>query len=72
MSGSLEDLPMMERSQQEGEKLESEIAVKLDLTVIRYSRVWEDCDILCRGLDIQPNDVVLSITRYINNNKVHK
>lgn len=50
-------------SQQEGEQLKSEIAVKLDLSVVRYSRVWEDCEILCRGLDIQPSDVVLSITR---------
>lgn len=47
----------------EGQELKSTVAEKLDLSIIRYSRVWEDCDVLCRGLDIQPNDVVLSITR---------
>ncbi|XP_011405611.1 PREDICTED: uncharacterized protein LOC105313683 [Amphimedon queenslandica] len=52
----------MESSQREGEQLKSEITVKPDFTVIRYSRVWEDCVILCKGLDIQPSDVVLSIT----------
>ena len=46
-----------------GTKLESEIAKELDLSVIRYSRVWEDHRVLSRALQIQPEDVVLSITR---------
>ncbi|XP_004346750.1 hypothetical protein CAOG_05065 [Capsaspora owczarzaki ATCC 30864] len=42
--------------------LESEVAKLLDLSVIRYSRVWEDHQLLERSLDIRPDDVVLSIT----------
>jgi len=45
--------------------VESEVSRHLDLSVIRYSRVEEDCRVLCKGLDIRPDsDVVLSITRY--------
>ena len=44
-------------------KLESEVAKELDLSVIRYSKVWEDHRILSQALQIQPDDVVLSITR---------
>ncbi len=48
-----------------GAKLESEVAVALDLNVIRYSKVWEDHRVLSQALDIQPGDVVLSITRWL-------
>ncbi len=47
-----------------GSKLESEVAMALDLSVIRYSKVFEDHRILSQALDIQPDDVVLSITRF--------
>lgn len=41
----------------------SEVAQKLDLSVIRYSRVWEDHRTLSQALQIQEDqDVVLSIT----------
>ena len=44
-------------------RLKSEVAEKLDLSVIRYSRVWEDHRTLSRALQIQEDrDVVLSIT----------
>ncbi|MEC7984037.1 MAG: DUF3419 family protein [Myxococcota bacterium] len=33
----------------------------LQQSLIRYSQVWEDYDVLCRGLDIQSDDCVLSI-----------
>lgn len=39
----------------------SEIAAKADFTGIRYAQVWEDADILVEALDIQPDDMVLSI-----------
>ena len=45
-------------------KVESEVAKKLDLSVLRYSRVWEDHRVLSRALQLKPEDVVLSITRY--------
>lgn len=50
-----------------GGKLESEVARSIDLSVIRYSKVWEDHRVLSQALDIQPDDVVLSITRSIVN-----
>ena len=44
-------------------RLKSEVAEKLDLSVIRYSRVWEDHRTLSRALQIQEDqDVVLSVT----------
>ena len=44
--------------------VESEVERHLDLSLIRYSRVEEDCRILCGALEIKPDvDVVLSITR---------
>ena len=47
-------------------KMES-IAAKpvkeLDASAIQYSRVWEDYRLLSQGLQTQPGDVVLSITR---------
>lgn len=39
----------------------SEVAAKADFTGIRYAQCWEDADILLEALDIQPNDVCLSI-----------
>ncbi|HEY1377246.1 MAG TPA: DUF3419 family protein [Gemmataceae bacterium] len=39
----------------------SEIAARADFTGVRYAQVWEDADILVDALDIQPDDVVLSI-----------
>ena len=51
-------------SKPEDTDLQSEVAKKLDLSVIRYSRVWEDHRTLSRGLQIQEDqDVVISITR---------
>lgn len=41
----------------------SEIAKELDLTVLRYSRVDEDHRVLSKALQINDQDVVLSITR---------
>ncbi len=42
----------------------SEISDYLDLSVIRYSRVEEDCEILAVALDVQADsDIVFSITR---------
>lgn len=39
----------------------SEAAVNADFTILRYSQVWEDADILLEALDIQPEDECLSI-----------
>ena len=48
------------------EKVESEVATQLDLSVIRYSRVVEDHRVLSRALQIEADkDVVMCITRYI-------
>lgn len=41
---------------------ESEVAQKMDLDEIRYSRVWEDTRLLQEGLQIGPDDDVLSVT----------
>ena len=41
----------------------SEVAGQLDLSVIRYSRVWEDYRILVKGLEISSQDSLLIITR---------
>ena len=43
--------------------VQSEVSSQLDLSVIRYSHVWEDHRVLTRGLDVQPEDIVLCITR---------
>ena len=43
------------------ETLKSEIAQKMTLDQVRYSQVWEDHLLLERGLDINPDDDVLSI-----------
>ena len=44
-------------------KSEDHAAKSLDTGIIRYSRVWEDHKVLSEALNIQPTDVVLSITR---------
>ena len=47
------------------EKVESEVATQLDLSVIRYSRVVEDHRVLSRALQIEADkDVVMCITRW--------
>ena len=43
----------------------SEVARSLDLSVIRYSRVWEDHRVLSEALQINETDDILSITRYV-------
>lgn len=40
---------------------ESEIEHKADFSIVRYAQVWEDADVLLQGLDIQPDDICLSI-----------
>ena len=46
------------------QKVESEVAKRLDLSVIRYSRVAEDHKVLSRALQIEADqDVVMCITR---------
>lgn len=40
------------------------VAEELDLSVLRYSRVNEDCRVLSKALQICPEDIVLSITRF--------
>lgn len=39
----------------------SEIITKADFSEIRYAQCWEDADILLSALDIQPEDICLSI-----------
>jgi S-adenosylmethionine-diacylglycerol 3-amino-3-carboxypropyl transferase len=39
----------------------SEIKRKADFSEIRYAQCWEDADVLLNALNIQPNDVCLSI-----------
>ena len=39
----------------------SEAAERADFSLIRYAQCWEDADILLEALDIQPEDVCLSI-----------
>ena len=38
---------------------------ELDVSAIQYSRVWEDHRLLSKGLQTQPGDIVLCITRYV-------
>ena len=40
---------------------EKEINEVLQEAIIRYSQVWEDYDMLLKGLDIGPDDNSLSI-----------
>jgi S-adenosylmethionine-diacylglycerol 3-amino-3-carboxypropyl transferase len=39
----------------------SEAATHADFSQIRYAQCWEDADILLEALDVEPNDVCLSI-----------
>tara|TARA_B100001964_G_C14189422_1_gene580277 strand:+ start:496 stop:1605 length:1110 start_codon:yes stop_codon:yes gene_type:complete len=41
--------------------VKSEVEDRADFSIIRYAQVWEDADTLLKGLDIQPDDVCLSI-----------
>lgn len=41
----------------------SEVASQLDLSIIRYSQVWEDHLLLVKGLEISSGDNLLVITR---------
>ena len=41
--------------------MESEIERRAKFDLIRYSQVWEDADLLVEALDIQADDIVLSI-----------
>jgi S-adenosylmethionine-diacylglycerol 3-amino-3-carboxypropyl transferase len=41
--------------------MRSEAAERADFSEIRYAQVWEDADVLLRGLDVQPGDVCVSI-----------
>ena len=46
------------------QKVESEVAKRLDLSVVRYSRVLEDHRVLSRALQIKADeDIVMCITR---------
>ena len=45
------------------QQLESEVAGEMDLSVIRYARVWEDHRVLSLALRVAPHDTILSITR---------
>jgi S-adenosylmethionine-diacylglycerol 3-amino-3-carboxypropyl transferase len=42
-------------------RMQSEAAARADFSEIRYAQVWEDADILLQALDVQPDDVCLSI-----------
>jgi hypothetical protein len=42
----------------------SEVARELDLSILRYSKVWEDHRVLSEGLNISPDDDILCISRY--------
>lgn len=39
----------------------TEASERADFSTIRYAQVWEDADVLLRGLDIQPDDTCVSI-----------
>lgn len=43
--------------------VDQELSKALVIPKVRYSRVWEDHRTLSQGLEIGPEDVVLSITR---------
>ena len=45
------------------ESIAAKSVKELDASAIEYSRVWEDHRLLSQGLQTQPGDVVLSITR---------
>ena len=41
--------------------MNTEAAARADFSQLRYAQVWEDADVLLAGLEIQPDDVCLSI-----------
>jgi S-adenosylmethionine-diacylglycerol 3-amino-3-carboxypropyl transferase len=41
--------------------MNTEAALHADFSQLRYAQVWEDADVLLAGLDVQPDDVCLSI-----------
>ncbi|MFM8454181.1 MAG: DUF3419 family protein [Gammaproteobacteria bacterium] len=41
--------------------IQTEIENKADFSIVRYAQVWEDADILLDALNIQANDICLSI-----------
>ena len=45
------------------ESIAAKSVKELDASAIECSRVWEDYRLLSQGLQTQPGDVVLSITR---------
>ena len=55
---------MMDESSESVHRHNSALESELDLSIVRYSRVCEDYRVLSRALQIGPEDVVLSITRY--------
>lgn len=42
--------------------MKSEIAARMPFDQLRYAQVWEDIRLLYAGLDVQPDDDILSIT----------
>lgn len=60
MERSNEDVP--DHKKYWSEVQQDQIAQQLDMSILRYSRVWEDHRILCQGLDINHDDVILSVT----------
>lgn len=55
----------MAQAEAQASKLHSEVSEQLDLSLMRYSRVWEDYRLLAKGLNICSHDSLLVITRYI-------
>lgn len=43
----------------------SEVSQQWDLSLIRYSKVWEDHRTLSSALEVTKDDIIISITRYI-------
>lgn len=41
--------------------MRSEVAARVDFSSVRYAQCWEDADILLHALDVEPDDVCLSI-----------
>ncbi len=41
--------------------MSSEVSTKADFSHIRYAQCWEDADVLLEALDIQPEDICLSV-----------
>lgn len=50
---------------------DSALARQLDLSVLRYSTVWEDAVMLARALQPAPDDDILSIARHEPRRRLH-